>query len=80
MPMTTAEESAVFGNWRGASLPKYLDLRAWCEQTMISYTTARQMISDGRLRAVTANGGKTFRIPVTELTRVFTPVKPKGGQ
>jgi excisionase family DNA binding protein len=78
MPLSATEEAACFGDWRAASLPRYLDLHAWCEQTMISYRTARRMVADGRLRAVTTNGGHDIRVPVTELIRPFSAVKPKG--
>jgi excisionase family DNA binding protein len=80
--MTAGQEMAVFGDWRSTQLPQYLKLRQWCELTATSYRVAREMVADGRLRAVTSNNGKTYKIPVTELVRPFSPVpvKPKVGE
>lgn len=79
MPMTPSQEIAAFGEWRTGAMPQWIDLRQFCDQAHIAYSTARQMIADGRLRAATCNNGHSYRIPVGELTRVFTAVEPKGS-
>lgn len=79
MPLTPAQEMQLFGDWRSTSLPQWLGLRKFCVQADIGYSTAREMIRTGRLRAVTCDDGHSYKIPIGELTRVFTPVAPKAG-
>jgi excisionase family DNA binding protein len=59
-------------------LPQLLKLREWRELTGLSDTTTRLMIRKGKLRAVSHNGGHDFRIPLTEVFRVFKAVPAKG--
>jgi excisionase family DNA binding protein len=64
--------------WRGrgstvpAPPPQYLRLREFCDLASISYSTARQMVSDHKLRVVTFNG-RNLRVPASELTRIMQP-------
>lgn len=58
--------------------PQLIDLKTFCERTMTSDSVARQWVAEGRLKAFSPNG-KTLRIPVTEISRLFQPV-PVGDE
>jgi hypothetical protein len=64
--------------WQPTEVPRYVTLSQFCEATQISNTIARMMISEGRLRAFSHNGGHDFRIEVSEISRVLVPVPPKA--
>jgi hypothetical protein len=57
-------------------VPRFMTLQQFCEVTATAENTARGWVRDGKLRAVTANAGHSLRIPVTEVTRIFQPLKP----
>jgi hypothetical protein len=59
------------------TLPKLINLKTFCERTSTCDTVARQWIREGKLKALSPNG-KTLRIPVTEIDRLFQPV-PTGA-
>jgi excisionase family DNA binding protein len=59
-----------------APVPQFMTLQDFSKLTATAENTIRQWIRQGKLRAVTANGGHSLRIPVTEVTRIFKPLKP----
>ena len=60
-------------------LPTYVTIEQFCERAQLAESTVRQWIAAGRIRAVQAGGdGGIIRIPVGELSRVFSPVATKS--
>lgn len=76
MAARRAQESNV---WPETVLPtKLITIEAFCEATSTAESTVLQWIREGKLNAVTANG-KYYRIPASEIDRVFQPV-PTGSE
>ena len=60
----------------GSDLPRFLTPQQFCEATAMGESTVRAWIAEGKVAALSPNGGASLRIPITEITRVFLPVAP----
>jgi hypothetical protein len=79
--MTALNIQNEYETWRKSEREKLAEasqlitLKEFCKRTSTAESTARQWISTGVLRAVSANSHH-LRIPVSEIERIFRPVQP----
>jgi predicted site-specific integrase-resolvase len=52
----------------------YVDLHTVSKRTHIGYSTLRSYVASGKLKAYSANGGKTIRVKVADVVALLAPV------